>query len=44
MKYVLRKKETNEIVFYADRFSELMNYRVEQNLIDATYIDMGEVK
>ena len=42
MKYVLREKETNEIVFTADRFSELMNIRVEENLIDKTYIDIIE--
>jgi hypothetical protein len=43
MKYVLRCKETDQIVVEADRMSLLMEIRVEENLISSTYIDMIEV-
>jgi|TARA_A200000159_G_scaffold151097_1_gene160975 hypothetical protein len=43
MKYVLRDKQTDQIVVEADRMALLMEIRVEENLISSTYIDMVEV-
>lgn len=43
MKYVLRKKETHDIVSDAfDSFARLMDFRVEMDLISETYIDIIE--
>ena len=43
MKYVLRKKETHDIVSDAfDSFARLMDFRVEMDLISKTYIDIIE--
>ena len=41
MKYVLRAKESHEIVSASyDSFSDLMTFRVDNDLIESTYIDM----
>ena len=40
MKYVLRAKESHEIVSDSfDSFSRLLDFRVESDLIESTYID-----
>ncbi len=40
MKYVLRAKESHKIVSDSfDSFSRLLDFRVESDLIESTYID-----
>lgn len=43
MNYVLRAKESHEIVSDAhDSFSDLMTFRVDNDLVESTYIDIIE--
>lgn len=43
MNYVLRAKESHEIVSEShDSFASLMTFRVDNDLIESTYIDILE--
>ena len=43
MNYVLRSKESDKIVSVSySSFSDLMKYRVDNDLVESTYIDIIE--